>query len=163
MSYAPTPLSERFWRRVDKSGDCWLWRGGRANSGYGLAYSAENRKTTAHRIAYELGVGGIPRDGSYVCHGCDNKLCVRPSHLFLGTAKENMADMIAKGRGSWPGPKSPHRGERTPNARLTEIDVRWIRWAYAYSGASHAAIARVFGVATETVRKLLLRRTWGHV
>jgi hypothetical protein len=89
-------LAERFWARVEKSGECWLWTGARLQKGYGSIRIA-NRAFSTHRVAMALN-GAIPPDDMAVLHRCDNPPCVRPEHLFLGTQADNMADMIKKGR-----------------------------------------------------------------
>lgn len=81
--------------RIDKSGgldSCWVWTGPKYPRGYGCC-----GRGYAHRVAYERAVGTIP-EGQFVCHRCDNRLCCNPAHLFLGTARDNTQDMIAKGR-----------------------------------------------------------------
>ena len=84
-----------FWSRVDKTADCWVWQGP-CFKGYG--YLGNNSKVfLAHRFAYESMNGPIPQ-GMFVLHRCDNRPCVNPSHLWLGTAKDNIRDCIAKGR-----------------------------------------------------------------
>jgi len=91
-----TPLEERFWPKVDKTGDCWLWTGWRNDEGYGYIRDV-GRIVRAHRASYELTQGAIP-EGMMVLHKCDNPPCVRPDHLRLGTNGDNMIDMYSKGR-----------------------------------------------------------------
>lgn len=96
------PLETRFWAQVDmRSGiwECWEWTGARLPRGYGFAWdNAVGANRLAHRLAWELTNGPIP-DDLWVLHRCDNPPCVRPDHLFLGTAADNAHDMMAKGRG----------------------------------------------------------------
>lgn len=82
--------------KVDETTDCWVWQGGKNNIGYGMIRDGDKMRT-CHRVAYEHYKGPIP-DDKVVCHTCDNTLCVNPNHLWLGTLKDNMQDMIAKGR-----------------------------------------------------------------
>jgi len=90
------PLEIRFWNHVVKTDTCWNWVGATIKSGYGKL-RVDKRTCLAHRVSYSLKYGGIPR-GLYILHNCDNPRCVNPEHLFAGSQKENVADMISKGR-----------------------------------------------------------------
>lgn len=94
---AHAPAEVRFWRRVDKTDDCWLWTGGSNGLGYGVFGIATGQTMGAHRYSWQIVFGPIP-DGMFVCHQCDTPACVRPDHLFLGTHEDNMVDMVSKGR-----------------------------------------------------------------
>lgn len=87
----------RFWRKVDQTGDCWVWSGAVSDKGYGSMGGPDGVTLLVHRFSWEIHYGPIP-PGMFVCHRCDNRPCVRPEHLFLGTAKDNTRDMMAKGR-----------------------------------------------------------------
>lgn len=81
---------------VVSDGGCWEWIASQDDRGYGQ-YSFQGRIQKAHRVSFKIAVGRIP-EGLFVCHRCDNKQCVRPSHLFLGTQLDNIRDAISKGR-----------------------------------------------------------------
>lgn len=93
-------MAERFWVRVDRAegAACWHWLRAVTRDGYG--YFHYGRARLAHRVAYELTHGPIP-EGMQVCHQCDNPGCVRPDHLFIGTAQDNADDKVRKGRSQW--------------------------------------------------------------
>lgn len=90
-------IHERFWSKVKITEGCWEWVGSKQIGGYGELRATRTWKVLAHRVSWQLHYGRIP-EGFYVCHHCDNRCCVRPDHLFLGTAQDNTDDMIAKGR-----------------------------------------------------------------
>jgi hypothetical protein len=96
---------DHFWSLVDKSGECWIWTGTRDPQGYGVAYVPGVLGMRAHRVAYQLTYGPIASPRLFVCHRCDNPPCVRPDHMFKGTAKENAHDMKTKGRARYGGRK----------------------------------------------------------
>lgn len=138
------PLAERFWEKVDRSGDCWTWTAYRNPAGYGeISLGGRLGAALAHRIAYELTLHPVPGD-LHVLHRCDNPACVRPDHLFLGTHLDNMRDMTAKGRGRQVA--AGRRGEDNGNVRITDAQVAEIRNRIA-AGDSQAAIARAFNVS----------------
>ena len=98
-------LYKRFWEKVDVSAGphgCWLWIATVTNKGYGQ-FSKGRVSVTAHRMSWELANGVKPPTDLFVCHRCDTPTCVNPAHLFLGTHRDNIADMVAKGRGRWAG------------------------------------------------------------
>ncbi len=102
--HRPQPSAkERLWEKVDRSGDCWIWKGAISNKGYG-SFRFNNKTELAHRVAWILVNGPIPDGvgdhGTCVLHSCDNPRCVNPAHLFLGTQVDNINDMVRKGRGT---------------------------------------------------------------
>jgi len=148
---ADPDIGARFWSHVDKSGECWLWMATTYPAGYGQFYNpALKKKVGAHRFSYELEFGTIP---ALLCvlHRCDNRLCVRPDHLFVGTKADNSRDAQHKGR--------LVRGDVSHWAKLREVDVHRIR----ESRESNEALAGIFGVDPSTIRYARTRKTWKHV
>ena len=82
-------LEQRFWAKVDKSGECWIWTASVRGPGYGQCSIGKGKQGYAHRFSYELTYGPIP-DGLVIDHACHRKLCVRPTHLRAITQKQNM-------------------------------------------------------------------------
>ena len=149
-----------FWDYVDKSDGCWTWNRSRYQSGYGAVCVGDGpgRMDSTHRVAWRLAKGPIPR-GMHVLHRCDNRICVRPDHLFLGTNDDNIADMRAKGRNVDP---PTHRGASHHNAKLDPEKVRAIRLMRA-RGAILRDISAAYGVSIPVVHSVVNRRTWGDV
>lgn len=124
------------------------------SSGYPQIYH-NHRQLAGHRLFYTVLVGEI-QDGMCCLHKCDNRACVNPDHLFLGTHADNMADKTAKGRARGA------RGEHHYRSRLTENDVREIR-RLASSGIYQKDIARRYSIRQGTVWAAISRKTWKHV
>ena len=149
----------RFRSKVDQRGkdECWLWIGGLKSNGYGqISDDPRNgeyvgRKRTAHRVAYEIAFGPIP-GGLHVLHRCDNRACVNPGHLFLGTHQDNMADMLAKRRHA--------HGDRQPTRKLNQHQVRAIRWLASHDPGPQVELAREFGVSASSITHILTDKTW---
>jgi hypothetical protein len=143
---------DKFWSRVAVSSDdaCWPWTGSKVRGGYGGLVS-KRKSFTAHRVAYFLTHGTI--DASLdVLHSCDNPPCCNPAHLRQGTDKDNMRDMILRGRS--------RRGEQKPSAKLTDAKVSEIK---AATHEPHIVLARKFGVRFQTIQAIRAGRTWSHV
>lgn len=153
------PVEDRFWEKVDKRGhdECWGWNGSKSSHGYGQL-RINDRLNMAHRFSYELHNGPIP-DGLDVLHKCDNPPCCNPNHLFVGTAKDNTADMLAKGRGSKP-PVSKRKGEKHPLAVFTNAQVRELRRQFAQLNMTMADFARLHQVSISCMFKLLKHKTY---
>jgi hypothetical protein len=159
------PATDRFWALVDRGGPihpllgtrCWLWTGFIAPSGYGH-FRLRGRARMTNRAVYELATGHPPPPGFDVCHRCDVRHCVRwPDHLFLGTRRENVHDMIKKGR------DRKARGEQVYTAKLTANDVRLIRADYAAGLHTTTELGRHFSVSQNSICSAIKRRTWKHV
>jgi hypothetical protein len=160
-------LEDRFWSHVTVGDGCWLWtaarKGGYGVLGIGSRLDGSRRTVRASRVAWLLTSGAWPPDGIDVCHDCpggDNRACVRPSHLFLGTRADNMEDARVKGRTN--GPNAPARGEAHGNATFTDETIRQMRAARA-AGMTFAAIGRRFSASTASAFNIATRRTWRHV
>ncbi len=161
----PQPITERFWAKVEKCPDdgCWQWTGTVTRHGYGqIRYASDGWKNaSAHRVSWELANGPIPRaaghHGICVLHRCDNRRCVRPSHLFLGTVTDNNRDRSQKGRS-----RQPLRGEDSNLSKYSAAFITSIRLRAA-SGERQCDIARSTGLHKNYVGLIVRRLRWSHL
>lgn len=143
-------FNDRFWAKVDKSGECWEWTGAKNHYGYGKFSVRRCVWVFAHRVAWEITNGEIPA-GRFVCHRCDNPACVRPDHLFLGTAQDNSTDAKVKQRSK----SASHLGRR-----LTREEVEQMRSLYQGGECSQQQLARRFGVSQGLVSAIVRGRLY---
>lgn len=150
---------ERFWAKIDirAAEECWPWAAGCDQRGYGTLSvgGRAGRPYRAARIMMALIHRTIP-EGIEVCHTCDNPLCVNPKHLFLGTHKQNMEDMKAKGRSY----KPSLYGEENAASKLTKQQVSDIRQAYVSGRGSASTLAAQYGVEDSTIQHIVHNKTW---
>jgi hypothetical protein len=111
----------------------------------------------AHRISWIIHNGKIPK-GIFVLHKCDNRKCVNPRHLWLGTQKENIQDALAKGRMRYPDSK----GERNYSHKLKEKDIRKVRSCYE-AGVLQTKLAEMFGVCQSSISRIVTHKRWKHI
>lgn len=143
-----------FWRRVDKSGECWTWMGTMASSGYGkFCYLGKYR--AAHRFSWEMVNGPIPY-AKLILHKCDNPKCVNPDHLSLGTTADNNRDKEAKGRSNHP------IGINHGRAKLTDELVSEARQLFRM-GHRLTHLSRKYRIDPATMADALVGKTWAHV
>ncbi|MHB1000512.1 MAG: hypothetical protein ACYC27_14830 [Armatimonadota bacterium] len=146
-------IEERFWRKVNKNSPhgCWDWTGAKS-SGYGSMYY-EGRHQNATRISLILTGIKISKD-IYVCHKCDNPACVNPDHLFLGSAKDNSDDKVAKKRHLY--------GENGTATKLTEDQAREII-ARQSAGESVKVLAAEYGMSQTNIRAIANGKAWKYL
>lgn len=143
-------MAERFWSKVNKTDTCWEWTGCKSN-GYGLFSPIGGKSIVAHRISYESNIGPIPK-GLIVCHHCDNRACVRPDHLFLGTHDDNSRDMTSKERQA--------RGQRIGTSKMTPESVMMLYQKWLAGGVTQQKLADDFNVSHSNVRSIIFGISW---
>lgn len=144
---------DAFWSRVDMTDQdgCWEWQGARTDRGYGVYAPLPGVLLRTHRVAYALHNNGID-DELFVCHTCDNPSCCNPSHLFLGTPKDNNDDKMAKGR------HKSASGESNPQSKLTAEKARLIY----LDKRTNREIGQEFGVSSSLVSMIRKRTIWAE-
>lgn len=156
---APAPKyksdEERFWSKVDKKSvdECWEWRAAKSK-GYGKFFPTRRKGIQAHRYAYWLVKGEIPK-GLIVRHKCDNTACCNPAHLEIGTSQDNSDDMIKRDR---------HRkGESVYGAKLTSEIVAEIKQLFNDTKLNNKEIGEMYGVTKCCIRKIRAGESWSHI
>lgn len=152
-------FKHKFWKRVDQPFvGCWEWQGVRSTQGYGSIRFGK-KPYPAHRVAWELLYGEIP-EGMLVLHKCDNKCCVRPGHLYIGTQKDNVRDIFDRNR-------MPGKHKRRPKPghlhKLSVEQVKEIRIRYANKESSTRKLAKEYGVAQVTIWDIISRNSWRNL
>lgn len=141
---------------------CWVWTGATDRGGYGHVTRKRNgrfRTLATHRLSYECHIGEVPR-GMMVLHRCDNPPCCNPEHLFLGTAADNVADALMKGRLKAP-PERDNSGESNGRVILTTESATQV--LTLKGKLPQRQIARLFGVSRATVARIHRRERWAHL
>ena len=152
---------DKFWKRIKKGkeNECWEWQHGKFSTGYGrtvlTCVGIKGKQGLAHRVAWALTFndGVMPSPKEEVCHKCDNPPCCNPSHLFLGSHKDNMLDAIYKGR-------LDNRGEQNGKAILTKEEVLEMR-RLRRDGMFFKDIAARMGRKEGTVYYAVMGKNWG--
>lgn len=154
--YRNASVKQRLLARVTVNNEskCWEFNGAKDSKGYGLL-RINKTMFKAHRVSYEEFVGTIPEE-LFVLHKCDNRKCVNPDHLFLGTHADNMLDMVIKGR------SYRHIGSKHHQAKLTESDIHFIRQSLL-DGELCSEIAKLYSVSRTTISSIKRGKTWNHV
>jgi hypothetical protein len=151
-----------FFERIDKiKNGCWEWKGPFFENGYGQAPRYKNKSTRAHRISWMLFNGNIPKD-MLVLHKCDNKKCVNPKHLFIGTQKDNIRDMMNKGRDNfYPLFKNGYgiSGESS-TSKLTKKEVAYIRKEYTEKKITPKELSKKYNISRSAIYKVIHHETW---
>ena len=154
-----TEDKKRFFSKVDKTDTCWVWKASiRGNSGYG-AFKINGKVKSAHRVSWEIYNEKKIPDGLLVCHKCNNRLCVNPEHLYVGTYVDNTRDAIRDGV------RDHYKyvyGEKVGTAKLSEDNILEVVRLYE-KGLSHKEIAKKLKVDRSTIGDVLRGRTWKHI
>lgn len=147
-------IEERFFKKVKKTTSCWLWEAGtRGKTGYG-SFKYNKKVIDSHRMVWILTFGEIPT-GMYICHTCDNRLCVNPSHLFLGTPKDNWLDGVNKGRISLSHPKKFENNYISSQRKIKVEDAKEIVMLYKNTEITQDQLGKRYNISSRAVRYIL--------
>lgn len=150
-----TNIEDRLHTYIRRTSTCWIWTGYKGHYGYGKVTDDDGKQVRAHRYLYEMFKGKIPK-GMNVLHKCDNTACVNPEHLFLGSQKDNVKDMMSKGRGGY----KKFCGEAHHNRKLDMNKVKKMREMWESKKYSQYQIASKFNISQQVVSKVVNYKAW---
>ena len=142
---------------INGSNECIEWKGTIKSNGYGQFKTLKQKWVHSHRYSYELFIGKIA-ENMCVLHKCDNRRCINPRHLWLGTKKVNTQDMINKNRRII----FPLKGERNGMSKLKEQDIKYIRESYS-SNNNCTKLSNIYGVSISTIDRIVHNITWRNI
>lgn len=152
----PSAVNSLFSHCIKQPNGCWEWNLNIREDGYGGVVARDGKKSLAHREAWKITHGEIPSKME-ICHRCDNRKCINPDHLFMGTHTDNMRDMRQKER------HKPHIGSKHGMAILDESKVQAIRQEYRTGNFTLQQLADINGVTIHAIWRVVHRKNWKHI